>query len=146
MNDYRTVITVDQSPAQVFAAVNDVRSWWTGDITGGTTRVGDEFTYSYEDVHRSTQRITELVPDHKVVWLVTEATLTFTADPREWVGTEIVFDIASRGPQTELRFTHVGLNPDVECFGACSGAWSQLVNDSLRRRISLSPQVAATSG
>jgi hypothetical protein len=36
---------------------------------------------------------------------------------------------------TSLWFTHVGLVPDVECFGACSTAWLHYVNGSLRSLI-----------
>jgi hypothetical protein len=135
MNDFSTAFTVDRTPEEVFAAINDVRSWWTGDISGGTCAVGDEFTYRYEDVHRSTQRVVELVPDARVVWRVTDAQLSFTADPREWIGTEIVFDIAREGEETVVRFTHLGLVPDVECFESCSSAWGHYVNGSLRTLI-----------
>ena len=135
MNDFTTTFTVDQSPEAVFAAINDVRRWWTGDITGGTDQLGDEFTYSYEDVHRSTQRVMELVPGRRVVWLVTDAHLGFTEDPGEWKGTEIVFDITPAGRGTELRFTHAGLAPAFECFEACSSAWGSYVNGSLRSLI-----------
>ena len=135
MNDFSTSFTVGRSPEDVFAAVNDVRSWWTGDISGGTDRLGDEFTYRYEDVHRSSQQVVELVPGSKVVWLVTDADLSFTADRGEWKGTRIVFEIAPQGDTTELRFTHVGLAPDVECFESCSSAWGYFVGTSLRERI-----------
>jgi hypothetical protein len=136
MNDFTTSFTVDQTPEQVFAAINDVRSWWTGDVTGRTDRLGDEFTYAHEDVHRSTQRIVELEPGAKVGWLVTEAHLGFTADPGEWKGTEIVFEIVPTGDATEVRFTHRGLVPAAECFASCSSAWGHYVNGSLRARIS----------
>ena len=135
VNDLSISFTVPATPDEVFAAINDVRRWWTGDISGGTTSIGDEFTYQYEDVHRSTQRVTELVPGRKVAWLVTDAHLGFTADPGEWKGTEIVFDIAPVGSLTEVRFTHVGLAPDVECFGSCSSAWGYYINGSLRNLI-----------
>jgi hypothetical protein len=61
-----------------------------------------------------------------------EARLTFTANQREWEGTEVVFEIAKRGQRTEVRFTHVGLVPAFECFDGCSSAWAFYVNESLK--------------
>jgi uncharacterized protein YndB with AHSA1/START domain len=133
--DFTTTFSVDQSPAEVFAAITNVRGWWSGNIEGKTAEVGDEFTYRYEDVHRSTQRVTEAVPGQRVVWRVLDATLSFAKDKSEWTGTEIRFDIARKGDQTEVRFTHVGLAPQVECFEACSSAWSFYIGGSLRELI-----------
>ena len=31
----------------------------------------------------------------------------------------------------EIRFTHLGLVPDYECFDNCSDAWGFYINDSL---------------
>jgi hypothetical protein len=135
MTDFTTSFTVDRSPAEVFAAINDVRGWWTGDIDGPTAAVGDEFTYRYEDVHRSTQRVTELVPGRRVVWFVTDAHLPFADDPGEWIGTQVVFDIRATDTGTEVGFRHVGLSPDVDCYEACSSAWAHYVNGSLRQHI-----------
>jgi hypothetical protein len=132
---FTTAFTVDQSPEEVFAAVVDVRGWWTGKIEGRTDQLGAEFEYRYEKIHRSTQKITELVPGKKVVWEVVDSHLGFVEDKAEWNGTRIVFDIARKGDQTELRFTHVGLLPSIECYGGCSGAWDSLVNENLRRLI-----------
>jgi len=69
------------------------------------------------------------------VWLVEDAYLNFTEDPAEWKGTEITFEIADRAGQTEIRFTHLGLVPDYECFDACSSAWGFYINVSLRSLI-----------
>jgi hypothetical protein len=69
------------------------------------------------------------------VWHVTDAKLNFVKDKTEWNGTEIVFEITRKRGKTELRFTHVGLVPTVECYGGCSGAWGYYVNDSLRSLI-----------
>jgi hypothetical protein len=133
--DYTTSFTVDQTPDEAFAAINDVRGWWTGDIEGDTGTLGDEFTYRYEDLHRSTQKITESIPGKRVVWHVLDANLTFVQDTTEWIGTDITFDISRKGDQTEVRFTHVGLVPDVECFDDCSNAWSLYIDGSLRNLI-----------
>jgi uncharacterized protein YndB with AHSA1/START domain len=133
--EFTTSFSVDESPDAVFAAITDVRGWWTGDVNGETESLGDEFTYRYGDTHYSRQKITELVPGKRVVWRVTEANLNFAEDPTEWVGTEMTFDISRNADQTELRFAHVGLVPQFECFDACSNAWGSLINGSLRRLI-----------
>jgi uncharacterized protein YndB with AHSA1/START domain len=133
--DFTTSFSVNATPADVFRAITNVRGWWTGDIEGSTEKVGDEFTYRYQDVHRSTQEITELVPDKRVVWRVLDADLTFVGNRREWVGTDITFDITPRGTQTHVHFTHVGLHEEFECFDNCSNAWSFYINGSLRRLI-----------
>jgi Activator of Hsp90 ATPase homolog 1-like protein len=132
---YATTFTVDQTPDEVFAAITNVRGWWTGDLEGDTDKLGDEFTYRYEDVHYSKQRITELTAGSRIVWLVLDARLSFTQDTTEWKGTEIIFEISRKGDQTEVRFTHVGLVPEIECFDSCSNAWGYYVNGSLQSLI-----------
>ena len=86
-------------------------------------------------MHKTTQQVTEFVPGKKVVWHVTDAALTFVKDKTEWIGTDIVFEIARKNHKTELRFTHVGLVPAFERYSGCSGAWSALVEGNLRKLI-----------
>jgi Polyketide cyclase / dehydrase and lipid transport len=135
--NYTTTITVDQSPDKVFAAINDVRGWWSGNpgVDGSTDNLGDEFTYRYEPHHVSTQRIIELIPRKKVVWRVVDGCINFVKDKTEWNGTTITFDIAEKGTKTEVRFTHDGLTPNIECFDNCSDAWGSYIKGSLRSLI-----------
>jgi len=132
---FTTSFVVDHSPQAVFEAINNVRGWWSGEIDGNTDKLGAEFTYRYQGLHRSTQRISEWVPGRRVVWRVSDARLNFVKDKTEWNGTEIVFEITRKGHKTELRFTHVGLAPAFQCYGGCSVAWGFYINDSLRRLI-----------
>ncbi len=134
-DSFTTSFTVDQTPAEVFAAINDVRGWWSGEIDGDTDELGDKFTYRYQDIHRSTQRITESIPGQRVVWRVLDGYLDFAEDKTEWTGTDIVFEIAARDRATEFRFTHVGLAPTFECYETCSNAWGFYINASLRNLI-----------
>jgi uncharacterized protein YndB with AHSA1/START domain len=134
--DFTAIFTVDQTPEEVFAAVSNVRGWWSGNIEGETDAVGAEFTYRYQDVHYTKQKISEFVPNQRVVWHIEEAFLSFTEDPAEWVGTDVTFEITPTSEGTELRFTHRGLVPEFECFEACSSAWGFYVNGSLKRLIS----------
>jgi hypothetical protein len=129
---YTASFTVDQSPEEVFAAINNVRGWWSGEIEGATDTLDAVFTYRYEDVHFSKQKITALVPGERVAWHVLDGYLNFTEDKTEWTGTDITFDIAPKGDRTEVRFTHVGLRPQSECFDSCSNAWGFYINGSLR--------------
>jgi hypothetical protein len=134
-DNYTTSFTVDKSPEEVFDAINDVRAWWTGKIEGDTDELGAEFTYSYETLHVSTQKLTEFIPGKKVVWHVVDANISFVKDTTEWKGTDIVFDISEKEGKTELRFTHLGLKPQIECYDSCSDAWGYYINGSLRNFI-----------
>ena len=134
-HSFTTSFTVDRAPKEAFAAITDVRGWWSDEIDGSTAELGDEFVYRYEDVHRCRIRVTEIVPDRKVSWLVVENYFEFTADKTEWTGTTISFDIVEKDGQTEVRFTHQGLVPEYECFEVCSTSWGFYVNGSLRSLI-----------
>ena len=133
--NYTTLFTVDQSPEAAFAAIIEPRAWWSGEFEGDTSKLGDVFTYRYKDLHYSKQQVTEMVPGKRVAWLVLEGTLNFVEDKTEWVGTTITFDIARNGDKTDVLFTHVGLQPAVECFDTCSDAWTSLIQGSLRQLI-----------
>jgi len=133
--DFTTTLVVDQSPHEVFQAVTNVRGWWSKDIVGKTANLGDEFSFEVKGVHRSEQRLVEVIPDQKVVWLVTKANLSFLKNAGEWTGTRVVFDIARYNRVTRLTFRHEGLLPSSECYGACSPAWTQYIQNSLMKLI-----------
>jgi hypothetical protein len=133
--DYTTSFLVDQSPEEVFKSINNVRGWWDGEIQGTTDKVGSVFAYRYGDFHNSRQKVTELIPGQKVAWIVIKGGPKFTKDKTEWKGTRIVFEISDKGNQTEVRFTHQGLVPRLECYDSCTDAWGPLIRDSLRSLI-----------
>ena len=129
--DFTTTIVVNQTPKQVFNAINNPQDWWSGEIKGSTHKLNDEFTYRYKEFHFSKQRIVEMIPDQKVVWLVTESQINYVENKREWTDTKISFEISKESSKTRLRFTHLGLDSNIECFDSCSNSWSQLIQQSL---------------
>jgi hypothetical protein len=132
---YNATITVEQSPKEAFDAIRNVRGWWSEEVTGGTAKVGDEFKYHYQDAHKCTMKLVELIPNKRVAWLVTDNYFSFIADKTEWKGTKVVFDIAKKGAKTEVHFTHEGLVPAYECYNVCSDAWGSYIRGSLKSLI-----------
>lgn len=130
--DFTTTFVVDKTPEETLKAINDVRGWWNGDLKGSSHKLHDEFEVHFGDVHYSKQKLTELVPGKRVVWLVTDSKLNFLKNKGEWTGTTISFDLTTEGDTTQVRFTHKGLVPEIECYQACAGAWTDYMKNSLK--------------
>ncbi len=132
---YTKTILVNKTPAEAFEAINNVRGWWSGEIEGNTTALGDEFTYNVPGVHWCKMKITQLIPGKKVVWHVLDSDLQYTAARTEGNGTDISFDISEKDGETQVRFEHIGLVPAYECYNDCADAWGMFINGSLRNLI-----------
>jgi predicted phosphohydrolase len=128
-------IVVDQGPKQVFDAVTNVRGWWSQNIEGSTSELNHEFTYEVKDLHRCKMRLTEVIPNQKVAWLVLDNYFSFTQDQTEWLDTKVVFEITEVDGKTQLQFTHQGLVQQHECYEICSNAWTGYITGSLRNLI-----------
>jgi hypothetical protein len=128
---FTTTILVDQTPEEVFNAVNNVRGWWSEDIEGSTGKLNDVFLYHYKDVHVSKMKLIDVVPGKKVVWLVLDNYFDFTHDKTEWKDNKIIFEITEKDGKTQLTFTQEGLVPAYECYNICEDAWSTYVKKSL---------------
>lgn len=133
--DFTMTFTLDGMPDEVFEAISDARRWWSGEIEGATDRLGAEFTYRYRDMHRSVQKVAELVRGRRIAWQVLDATLGFVRDQEGWRGTTIVFDLTPEAGRTRVRFTHVGLTPGCECYDTCTAGWRSLLEGNLRRLV-----------
>ena len=129
--DFTTAIEVDASPGVVFNAITHPENWWSGEVKGRATRLGDEFEYRYKDFHRSKQKVVEMDPGKKIVWLVTDSSINYAEDKSEWTGTKIIFEISEEEGKTRVLFTHMGLHPEIECFDSCSASWTSLIRLSL---------------
>jgi len=129
--DYTASIAVNATPQEVFKKINSVTKWWTEDLKGSSQQLNDEFTVRFGDVHVSKQKLVEVIPDKKVVWLVTGSKLNFIEDESEWTGTKISFELSNDDDKTQIHFTHIGLVPEVECYRDCTRGWDHYIKKIL---------------
>jgi hypothetical protein len=135
-HSYTTTLAVEATPDEAYAAINDVRGWWSQDVDGRTAEVGTTFAFrgNHEgrNVHRARIEVAELVPGRRVVWHVLDNWMGFIEDQSEWKDTRIVFEILPTDEGVQVRFTHLGLVPRYECYDVCFDAWTFFLQDSLR--------------
>lgn len=134
-----TVTTEFEASIQnVFRSITvDVSKWWgRNDFQGNSTHLDDEFTIHHPGAHFSRQKLIEVIPDKRVVWLVTESRLDWLTDKGEWTGTKMIFDLSANGDKTILKFTHQGLIPQKECYNKCAQGWNVVIGEWLHAFIS----------
>lgn len=134
LESFTATIEVSKSPQEVFKIITtDVSKWWGGkDLKGSHAKLNDEFVVHHPDTHYSKQKLIEVVPDEKIIWLVTESTLHWLKDDKqEWTNTKMIFEISAGKDKTILNFTHYGLVPSKECFAACKQGWTMVITDWL---------------
>ncbi len=132
--DFTAIIEVTKSPQAVFECITrDLHTWWGGsDLEGQYENLNDEFVIHHYGAHYSKQKLVEVIPEKKVVWLVTDSTLNWLKkDQQEWTNTRMIFDISAKGDKTILHFTHEGLTPDKECYTMCQQGWNLVIKDYL---------------
>ncbi|SHF45611.1 SRPBCC family protein [Flavisolibacter ginsengisoli] len=135
--DYAITVEVAKSSQEVFDAISDVTNWWSKDFEGNSTKLNDEFTINHPNAHYSKQRLIEVVPNKKVVWLVIDSNLNWIkSNKQEWTNTKMIFEVNPKDDKTELRFTHEGLTPDKECCAMCVKGWDLVVGNWLLHLIS----------
>src|SRR3954447_6044029 len=125
--DFTAVLNLPASPddvAAIFTSAAGVSRWWGP--TEGDGSVGGTLTTSFGDYGLNAMRVVEVGPT-RVVWESVAPERRATAHMREWLGTRLQFDIAPADGGTQLRFQHVGLNPQLECWDECFAGWTHFM-------------------
>jgi hypothetical protein len=132
--DYSTSFLAKKNAKDVLNAINHVSGWWTENVEGSSGDLNDIFTVRFAETF-VTFRITEFIPEKKATWLVTDCYLHWLTDKKEWMDTQILFEISVQGDSTRINFTHVGLVPEIECYNDCVKGWDQYIKNSLYKLV-----------
>ncbi len=129
---YTATILLAETPKVVFDRLKEVSKWWSKDFQGSSAKLNDEFIIHHPDLHYSKQKLVEVIPGQKMVWLVTESKLDWLKrDQQEWTNTKMIFKISAEGDKTVVHFTHEGLVPEKECYTMCTGGWDMVIKERL---------------
>ena len=128
--NYHTTIEVNASAKDVLNKISEVNKWWARKVKGNTEKLNDQFTVDFGETFVDFQ-VSELVPEKKVAWKVTDCNLHWINNKKEWNGTEVVFEIMEKQHSTQVNFVHVGLLPGVERYDDCEAGWNEHITESL---------------
>lgn len=128
--NYQLAINAGISAEDAYRKVAHVSDWWNKASTGSAQEVGDRFRVDFGSTWVDF-KVVEAAPNRRLVWHVENCHLHWLENKTEWKDTEVVWEIAGVNGVTEVKMTHVGLTPEVECFGACEAGWNFHVGKSL---------------
>ena len=132
--DLSLSLTVNASAKEAMKRISQVNLWWAKNFKGQAGKLNDEFSVHFGDTYVDF-RISEAIPERKVVWRVTDCNLHWIDDKKEWNGTEVVWSLAEKDGKTRIDFVHKGLTPESECFESCEPGWKHHIKDSLVKLI-----------
>lgn len=130
-NDFNSSITAKISASEAIKKISKVPEWWGITFSGSSEKQNDKFIIKMGGDSFYNMTVAELIPDKRVVWLVTDCYMPWFSDKKEWTNTKLIFDLAEKNGETTVRFIHEGLTPEVECYQACNKGWTHWIQTSL---------------
>ena len=135
--DYARSITVRCSPETAYnAATSEFDKWWTDPGTN-LSEIGNVATFRFPpNVSTWTFKATRLEPHALVEHECVGANHIMPEKPEasrtEWLGTIMRFEIHEVEDGTQITLTHIGLQPNLECYEICEAGWDHFFMKSLK--------------
>ena len=124
-------ITANISAREAINKISKVGEWWGVTFSGKCEKQNDKFVIKMGGDSFFNMTVAELIPDKKVVWLVTDCYMPWYSGKKEWLNTKLIFDFTENNGVTTLNFTHEGLTFDIECYKDCEFGWTHWITRSL---------------
>jgi len=132
--DFSLGLTVKASTKETMERISQVNLWWAKNFKGQASKLNDEFSVYFGDTYVNF-RISEVIPDEKIIWLVTDCNLHWIKDKKEWKDTEVIWSLSEKSGKTQIDFVHKGVTPESECYESCKPGWTHHLKDSLVKLI-----------
>ena len=136
-NSYTRSITVKNTANAAFMALTkDIAKWWTKPDQPLQT-VGDRAKFTFPPGKSYwTFEATNLQQDRLVEMRCVDAMHIHEGQPKEiekeWLGTVVIWKLSSDGDETTIDFEHIGLVPELNCYGVCEAGWDLFFVASLK--------------
>ena len=130
-NDFNSSISVNISADEAIKKISNLPAWWGVPFTGSSEKLNDEFVVKMGGESFFNFTVSELIPGKRIVWLVTDCFMPWYTDKKEWANTKLIFDLTENNGKTDLKFTHEGLRPNIECYKDCEKGWTHWIQKSL---------------
>ncbi len=114
MSDILHRVGIKATPKKVFetlSTIDGLSHWWIVD-TKGNAKQGGIIDFGFSDM-----RVVELKPYKLVKWKCVKG-------PKEWVGTDLTFQLKAKKDRMIVLFTHANWKKPVEFMHHCSTKWA----------------------
>ncbi len=130
LQDFTYNMAVNASAKETMKKISQVTLWWAKNFKGKAVKPNDEFSVHFGDTFVNF-KISEFIPDKKIVWQVTDCNLHWIDDKKEWNNTEVIWNLKEGSGKTRIEFIHKGLTPESECYESCKPGWTGHLKNSL---------------
>lgn len=106
---------------EALATVEGIGNWWTNETTG-VYKIGGNIDVRFlsldgKEIGSMSFEVVELEPNKKVHW-------RFKSGPKEWIGTDVVFNLSQEEDYTIVLFSHKNWKELIEFTFHCSMKWA----------------------
>ena len=135
--DFTYSFTVKASAKDVMKSIAQVDKWWAKQFKGNASKLNDVFSVYFGKPGDTFVdfKISEVIPEKKIIWLVTDCNLHWIDDKKEWKNNEVIWSLTEKDGKTTIDFVHKGMTPENECYETCKPGWTHHIKDSLIKLI-----------
>lgn len=119
MSSIKQYLIISSTPQKIYEAITTkpgVANWWTPQTEIGN-KIGDINIFDFGNRYHNEMKIVDLQPDKRVWWKC-------LVGDKEWIGTNLVFELEEKNDETILRFEHNNWKEETDFFASCNYQWA----------------------